>query len=169
MAKKMLHSLILNGEEVEVASAPDATLLETLREDLRVLSSKRGCNQGVCGACSVLVDGKPVRACLTLTARCEGRDVRTVEGLSQDPILAALQRHMVAEGGVQCGFCTAGILATTQALLAENPHPTRGEVRETLSGNICRCTGYQTIVDAIMDYAETGRPDIADGDRECAE
>ncbi|WP_428929477.1 (2Fe-2S)-binding protein [Marinibacterium sp. SX1] len=153
MAKKMLHSLTLNGEEVEVASAPDATLLETLREDLRVLSSKRGCNQGVCGACTVIVDGKPVRACLTLTARCEGRDVRTVEGLSQDPILAALQRHMVAEGGVQCGFCTGGMLMSARNLLAEIPVPDRETVKSALSGNICRCTGYHMIVDAVCGAA----------------
>jgi len=154
MAKKMLHSLTLNGEEVEVASAPDATLLETLREDLRVLSSKRGCNQGVCGACTVIIDGKPVRSCLTLTARCEGRDVRTVEGLSDDRILNALQKHMVEAGGVQCGFCTGGMLMSARNLLAEVPRPSRDAVKSALSGNICRCTGYRTIVDAVCGAAE---------------
>lgn len=154
MAKKMLHSLTLNGEEVEVASAPDATLLETLREDLRVLSSKRGCNQGVCGACTVIIDGKPVRSCLTLTALCEGRDVRTVEGLSDDRILNALQKHMVEAGGVQCGFCTGGMLMSARNLLAEVPRPSRDAVKSALSGNICRCTGYRTIVDAVCGAAE---------------
>ena len=154
MAKKMLHSLTLNGEEVEVASAPDATLLETLREDLRVLSSKRGCNQGVCGACTVIIDGKPVRSCLTLTARCEGHEVRTVEGLSDDRILNALQKHMVEAGGVQCGFCTGGMLMSARNLLAEVPRPSRDAVKSALSGNICRCTGYRTIVDAVCGAAE---------------
>ena len=154
MAKKMLYSLTLNGEEVEVASARDATLLETMRDDLRVLSSKRGCNQGVCGACTVLVDGKPVRSCLTLTARCEGHDVRTVEGLPDDPILMALQKHMTQAGGVQCGFCTGGMLMSARNLLAETPRPSREAVKSALSGNICRCTGYRTIVDAVCGAAE---------------
>ncbi|WP_158970402.1 (2Fe-2S)-binding protein [Chachezhania sediminis] len=154
MAKKQLFSLSVNGEEVDVASPSDATLLETLREDLRVLSPKRGCNQGVCGACTVLVDGVPVRSCLTLTALCEGHDIGTVDGMGEDPILATLQKHMVEKGGVQCGFCTGGMLMSARNLLAETPRPSRDTVKSALSGNICRCTGYRTIVDAVCGAAE---------------
>lgn len=154
MAKKVLHCLTLNGEQVDVATPEGATLLETLREDLRVLSSKRGCNQGVCGACTVLVDGKPVRACLTLTARCEGRDIRTVEGMGEDRVMATLQRHMAESGGVQCGFCTGGMLMSACELLADDPMPSRDTVKTALSGNICRCTGYRTIVDAVVGAAK---------------
>ena len=149
MEKKVLYSLELNGEQIEVASPAGATLLETLREDLRVLSSKRGCNQGVCGACTVLVDGKPVRACLTLTARCEGHRVQTMEGMEGDHVMNTLQRHMVESGGVQCGFCTAGVLISARDLLEADATPSREAVKTALSGNICRCTGYRTIVDAV--------------------
>lgn len=154
MAKKILHSLTLNGEEVEVATPAGATLLETMREDLRILSAKRGCNQGVCGACTVLIDGKPVRSCLTLTARCEGHAVQTMEGMDEDRVMATLQRHMVESGGVQCGFCTSGILISARELLESEPTPSRATVKTALSGNICRCTGYRTIVDAVCGAAE---------------
>lgn len=154
MSKKILHSLNLNGEEVEVATPAGATLLETMREDLRILSAKRGCNQGVCGACTVLIDGKPVRACLTLTARCEGHAVQTMEGMGGDRVMLTLQRHMVESGGVQCGFCTSGILISARELLEEDPAPSRAAVKTALSGNICRCTGYRTIVDAVCSAAE---------------
>ena len=153
MAKKVLYSLTLNGEQVDVATPAGATLLETLREDLRVLSSKRGCNQGVCGACTVLVDGKPVRACLTLTARCEGHEIQTVDVMGEDHVMATLQRHMVESGGVQCGFCTGGVLISARELLAEDPMPSREAVKTALSGNVCRCTGYRTIVDAVVGAA----------------
>ena len=154
MSRKALFTLHLNGEEVEVATGAGATLLETLREDLGVLSPKRGCNQGVCGACTVLVDGEPVRACLTLTARCEGHDLRTIEGMAQDRVMAALQKHMVEAGGVQCGFCTSGMLMSAHNLLTENANPGRDAVQSALSGNLCRCTGYRTIVDAVCGAAE---------------
>lgn len=154
MAKKTLFTLTLNGDETQIASAPDATLLETLRDGLGVLSPKRGCNQGVCGACTVLVDGVPVRSCLTLTARCEGHQVETMEGLNTDPVMAVLQRHMVDSGGVQCGFCTSGMLISARNLLVETPAPSRDAVKSALSGNICRCTGYRTIVDAVCTAAE---------------
>lgn len=154
MVRKQLNHFSVNDQEVDVASSPHATLLETLREDLRILSPKRGCNQGVCGACTVLVDGIPVRACLTLTALCEGREVHTVEGLNGDPIVKALQKHMVEKGGVQCGFCTGGILASARDLLANDPTPSRETVKSALSGNVCRCTGYHAIIDAVCGAAE---------------
>ncbi|WP_035025043.1 (2Fe-2S)-binding protein [Gemmobacter nectariphilus] len=154
MAKKALFTLSLNGDQTDVAAAPDATLLETLRDGLGVLSPKRGCNQGVCGACTVLIDGVPVRSCLTLTARCEGHEISTMEGMNTDPVMEVLQRHMVASGGVQCGFCTSGMLMSARNLLAETPRPDREAVKSALSGNLCRCTGYRTIVDAICTAAE---------------
>lgn len=154
MAKKALFTLSLNGEQTDVAAALDATLLETLRDGLGVLSPKRGCNQGVCGACTVLIDGVPVRSCLTLTARCEGHEISTMEGMNTDPVMEVLQRHMVASGGVQCGFCTSGMLMSARNLLAETPRPDRETVKSALSGNLCRCTGYRTIVDAICTAAE---------------
>jgi len=154
MAKKALFTLSLNGEQTDVAAAPDATLLETLRDGLGVLSPKRGCNQGVCGACTVLIDGLPVRSCLTLTARCEGHEISTMEGMNTDPVMEVLQRHMVASGGVQCGFCTSGMLMSARNLLAETPRPDRETVKSALSGNLCRCTGYRTIVEAICTAAE---------------
>ncbi|AMK21911.1 (2Fe-2S)-binding protein [Sphingobium sp. TKS] len=159
----------INGRERRFSVLPRLSLADTLREELGLYGVRTGCEHGVCGACTIIVDDLAVRSCLMLGVQADGKTIRTVESLAKGNTLHPLQEAFRRHHALQCGFCTAGILATTQALLAENPHPTRGEVRETLSGNICRCTGYQTIVDAIMDYAETGRPDIADGDRECAE
>jgi len=153
MTKKTLLTLTLNGEETDVATPMDATLLETLREDMGVLSVKRGCNQGVCGSCTVILDGEPVRSCLTLSARCKGHDLRTIEGYEADDIMASLKQHLTQSGGIQCGFCTSGVLLSAQTYLAENPHPTRDGVKSALSGNLCRCTGYRTIVDAVCDAA----------------
>jgi carbon-monoxide dehydrogenase small subunit len=158
MAAKALMTLHLNGDTVDLAAAPAATLLETLRDGLGVLSPKRGCNQGVCGACTVLVDGVPVRSCLTLTAACEGHEIRTMEGLNADPVMAVLQRHMMGSGGVQCGFCTAGMLISAHDLLTHTPRPDRDTVKSALSGNLCRCTGYRTIVDAVCTAAEELAP-----------
>ncbi len=147
-------ALIVNGKIARVAVGGAKTLLSALRDDLRVLSPKRGCNQGVCGSCTVLIDGEPRRACLTLVERCEGVDVRTVEGLANDKFMQALQRAFVVSGGVQCGFCTPGVLASARALLAETPAPDEGEVKAALSGNLCRCTGYRTIVEAVLAAAK---------------
>ena len=119
-----------------------------------VLSPKRGCNQGVCGSCTVLIDGEPRRACFTLVERSEGADVRTVEGLADDKIMQALQRAFVVSGGVQCGFCTPGVVASARALLAQTPSPDEREVKAALSGNLCRCTGYRTIVEAVLAAAK---------------
>lgn len=154
MSKRTLMTLTINGEETEVATACDATLLETLREDLGILGSKRGCNQGVCGSCTVVIDGAPVRSCLTLSAQCEGRDLRTIEGYDEDEVMASLRKHLIESGGIQCGFCTGGVLLSAQTYLKENPRPSRDEVRSALSGNLCRCTGYRSIVNAICDAAE---------------
>jgi aerobic-type carbon monoxide dehydrogenase small subunit (CoxS/CutS family) len=139
----------LNGEEVDVWFAPYKTLLEILREDLLHTGTKHGCELGECGACAVLLDGKPVLSCLVLALECAGRRVLTVEGLSADGRLHPLQDAFADLGAAQCGYCTPGILVTAKALLDANPHPDRDQIREALSGNLCRCTGYLQIFEAV--------------------
>ena len=139
----------LNGEEVDVWFAPYKTLLEVLREDLLHTGTKHGCELGECGACAVLLDGKPVLSCLVLALECAGRRVLTVEGLSADGRLHPLQDAFADLGAAQCGYCTPGILVTAKALLDRNPHPDRDQIREALSGNLCRCTGYLQIFEAV--------------------
>jgi carbon-monoxide dehydrogenase small subunit len=139
----------LNGEGVDVSFAPYKTLLEVLREDLGHTGTKHGCELGECGACAVILDGKPVLSCLVLAVECDGRDVQTVEGLVMDGKLHPLQEAFADLGGSQCGYCTSGILLTAKSLLDENPHPSRDQIREALSGNLCRCTGYLQIFDAV--------------------
>jgi len=139
----------LNGEQTDISFAAYKTLLEVLREDLGHTGTKHGCELGECGACAVLVDGKPVLSCLVLAVECEGREVETVEGLSANGSLHPLQEAFADLGAAQCGYCTPGILVTAKALLAQNPHPTRDQIREALSGNLCRCTGYLQIFEAV--------------------
>ena len=149
-SQKTAHiRLTLNGEETEVHFAPYKTLLEVLREDLCHTGTKHGCELGECGACAVLVEGKPVLSCLLLAMECDKKRVLTVEGLCADGKLHPLQDAFADLGAAQCGYCTPGILVTAKALLDENPHPTRDEIREALSGNLCRCTGYQQIFEAV--------------------
>jgi aerobic-type carbon monoxide dehydrogenase small subunit (CoxS/CutS family) len=142
-------SLTINGEPTEVAFAPYKTLLEVLREDLRLCGTKHGCELGECGACAVLLDDEPVLSCLVLGVECEGRRVTTVEGLATDGRLHPLQDAFADLGAAQCGYCTPGFLVTAKALLDRHPHPTRDQIREALSGNLCRCTGYQQIFEAV--------------------
>ena len=142
-------SLTVNGERVEVAFAPHKTLLEVLREDLRLTGTKHGCELGECGTCAVLVDGRPVLSCLYLGLECAGRRVETVEGMARGPELHPLQKAFADLGAAQCGYCTPGILLTAQALLSANARPTLDEIREGLSGNLCRCTGYVKIFEAV--------------------
>jgi aerobic-type carbon monoxide dehydrogenase small subunit (CoxS/CutS family) len=139
----------VNGEAADVAFAPYKTLLEVLREDLNLCGTKHGCELGECGACAVLLDGQPVLSCLVLGVECEGRDVKTVEGLAADGRLHPLQDAFADLGAAQCGYCTPGLLVTAKALLDEYPQPTRDQIREALSGNLCRCTGYQQIFEAV--------------------
>jgi aerobic-type carbon monoxide dehydrogenase small subunit (CoxS/CutS family) len=139
----------VNGEDVEVAFASYKTLLEVLREDLGLTGTKHGCELGECGACAVLLDGKPVLSCLVLGLECEGREVLTVEGLAAGGKLHALQDSMADLGGAQCGYCTPAILVTAKELLDRVPHPTRDQIRDALSGVLCRCTGYLQIFDAV--------------------
>jgi aerobic-type carbon monoxide dehydrogenase small subunit (CoxS/CutS family) len=145
--------LTVNGEAAEASFAPYKTLLEVLREDLGLTGTKHGCELGECGACAVLVDGEPQLSCLTLGLECEGRSVETIEGLARGPELHPLQAAFADFGGSQCGYCTPGVIMTAKALLERNPHPTRQEIKEATAGNLCRCTGYQQIADAIEDAA----------------
>ena len=146
---RVLIRLTVNGEETEVAFEPYKTLLEILREELQLTGTKHGCELGECGACTVLVDGEPQLSCLTLGVACEGRSIQTVEGLASGARLHPLQAAFADCGASQCGYCTSGMLLTATALLTHNPEPTRDQIREALSGNICRCTGYQQIFDAV--------------------
>jgi aerobic-type carbon monoxide dehydrogenase small subunit (CoxS/CutS family) len=139
----------VNGEPVEIAFAPHKTLLEVLREDLRLTGTKHGCELGECGTCAVLVDGKPVLSCLYLGLECEGKRVETVEGMADARGLHPLQKAFADLGAAQCGYCTPGFLLTAKAFLEENPRPTRDEIREALAGNLCRCTGYIKIFEAV--------------------
>lgn len=140
----------LNGVDCALDVAPGETLLFTLRDRLNLTGTKEGCVEGECGACTVVVDGRPLDSCLLATATLEGRAVTTIEGLSQGGTLSTLQQEFVAHGAVQCGFCIPGFLMVLTALLEENPMPDRSEVTDALSGNICRCTGYRQIVDAVL-------------------
>jgi carbon-monoxide dehydrogenase small subunit len=145
--------MTVNGEPVDQLVDDYKTLLEVLREDLRLTGTKHGCELGECGACAVLLDGEPVLSCLAVAQECGGRQVRTVEGLTVDGTLDPLQEAFADHGAAQCGYCTPGILMTARALLDREPAPSRERIREALSGNLCRCTGYGQIVDAVY---ETG-------------
>jgi carbon-monoxide dehydrogenase small subunit len=152
---KKIISLTVNGTMYEVAVEPRRTLLELLREDLGLTGTKKGCGIGDCGSCTVLVDGVATLSCLTLAVKIDGRSVETVEGLAKDGKLNRLQQSFVDQGAIQCGFCTSGMLMTATELLRRNPHPDEQEIRKAISGNLCRCTGYQKIVEAIQAAAKT--------------
>jgi carbon-monoxide dehydrogenase small subunit len=157
MRPKVQVRMQVNGEPLEASFAAYKTLLEVLREDLGLTGTKHGCELGECGACAVLVDGEPRLSCLTLALECEGRSVQTIEGLAESwkggPELHPLQAAFADFGGSQCGYCTPGVIMTAKALLERNPNPTRQEIKEATAGNLCRCTGYQQIVDAVEDAA----------------
>ena len=143
-------TLTINGESYELLIEPKKTLLEVLREDLGLTGTKEVCDMGTCGACTVLLDNKPVLSCLTLAVACKGKEITTIEGLRRGETLHPLQTAFIHKGAIQCGMCTPGMILSSKALLDENPHPTELEVRKAISGNLCRCTGYVKIVDAIM-------------------
>ena len=151
---KRILKLHVNGEEFEVLTQVHKTLLEVLREDLGLTGTKRGCDLGTCGACTVLIEGKPFLSCLTLAVDVHGKKILTIEGLAQEGELHPLQKAFVEKGAIQCGFCTPGMILTSKAFLDENPHPSEGEVKKAISGNLCRCTGYVKIVEAILSVAE---------------
>jgi carbon-monoxide dehydrogenase small subunit len=147
----------LNGRPVTVDVPPGRRLLDLLREDLGLTGTKEGCGEGECGACTVIVDGKPRLSCLTAAVQVDGKEVLTVEGLAARGKLHPIQKALVETAGVQCGFCTPGFVMAATALLAENPNPSKEEIRQYLSGNLCRCTGYERIVDAVLLAAKSLR------------
>src|SRR5213075_2939288 len=147
--KKELIELRINGRSRELAIEPSKLLLDALRQDLQLTGSKRGCDDSSCGACTVLIDGVPMLSCTLLAASCEGQEITTVEGVSEHGSLAAIQKAYGDWGGAQCGYCTPGFIMTVKSLLAENPNPSEQEVRHALSGNLCRCTGYNQMYQAI--------------------
>ena len=161
MRRNILLHLSVNGEAAEATVAPYKTLLEVLREDLDLTGTKHGCELGECGACTVLVDGEPQLSCLVLALECEGRAVQTIEGLARGPELHPLQAAFADFGGSQCGYCTPGVIMTAKALLERNASPTQEEIKEATAGNLCRCTGYNQIVEAIEDAAATLRKEAA--------
>jgi aerobic carbon-monoxide dehydrogenase small subunit len=150
MREVLAYELNVNSEAMPVRADASATLLDVLRTELNLTGAKRGCNQGVCGACTVMLDGRPVRSCLTLAANVGERPVTTVEGLTPHGALSPIQQALLNSGAVQCGFCTPGMVVTMEALLRENPKPNAEAVREALSGNLCRCSGYVKIVEAAI-------------------
>ena len=154
---------MVNDEPAEVAFDGYKTLLEVLREDLNLSGTKHGCELGECGACAVLLDGAPVLSCLVLGVDCDGRRVTTIEGLASDGRLHPLQNAFADLGAAQCGYCTPGFIVTAKALLDEHPRPTREQIKEALSGNLCRCTGYQQIFEAVEAAMVTSRRDEAQG------
>ncbi|HUG77200.1 MAG TPA: (2Fe-2S)-binding protein [Burkholderiales bacterium] len=153
MRRNLQIRLTVNGEAVEACFAPYKTLLEVLREDLALTGTKHGCELGECGACAVLIDGEPQLSCLVLALECAGKSVETVEGMGRGPALHPLQAAFADLGAAQCGYCTPGILMTAKALLAKEKNPSRERIREAVSGNLCRCTGYQQIFEAIEEAA----------------
>jgi aerobic carbon-monoxide dehydrogenase small subunit len=142
--------LAINGQPIEIPAPPERILLDLLREDLNLTGTKRGCDLGTCGCCTVLLNGRPTLSCLTLAALAEGKAITTIEGISTGTELHPVQRAFVEYGATQCGFCTPGFVLSAVALLRDHPHASRREIIEALSGNLCRCTGYTKIVEAVM-------------------
>ena len=150
---KQLVELKVNGETYEVAIEPRRTLLEVLRDNLGLTGAKKACDTGDCGACTVIMDGKPVVSCLVLAVEAQGKEILTIEGLAENGKLHPLQQAFVDYGAIQCGFCTPGMIMATKALLDDNPNPNSEDIKKSLAGNLCRCTGYVKIVDAVLDAA----------------
>jgi len=155
--KKEIANFKINGRLYEVIITPNVTLSELLREQLDLTGTKHACDVGQCGSCTVLVDGEPTLSCSTLAIAVRDKEILTIEGLSRGTQLHPLQQAFIESGAIQCGFCTPGMIMMAKALLDRNPNPTRHEVKEGLGGNLCRCTGYVKIVDAVMAAAETAR------------
>ena len=154
--RSRLVSLCVNDEWREVLVKPRHTLVEVIRDMIGLMGTKASCESGTCGACTVLLDGRPVLACITLAVECDGRQVQTVEGLADGDQLSPVQQAFLDQGALQCGFCTSGMLMSATALLRDNPKPTRQEINKALEGNLCRCTGYNSIVDAVLQASGQG-------------
>jgi len=157
--QRFVIELIVNGDPRTVVVKPNTLLVNVLRDRLNLTGTKKGCELGDCGSCTVLLDGEPVDACLVLAVEADGHEILTVEGVAQNSQLDAVQQAFIDKAATQCGFCTPGMILSAKALLSRNPHPTEQEVREALSGNLCRCTGYTNIVRAVLAAAE-GQPEV---------
>ena|SRR5688572_21199214 len=144
------YTLNVNGKNLVFEAEPADSLLDILRENLRLTGTKKGCNEGECGSCTVILDGKPVVSCLVLVGDAIGKEIITIEGLACDGKLHPIQRHMIEQGGIQCGYCTPGVIMSAYALFQENLNPTSEEIKFAIAGNICRCTGYNKIVEAVQ-------------------
>jgi aerobic-type carbon monoxide dehydrogenase small subunit (CoxS/CutS family) len=145
----------VNGISYSIDIQPHQTLVEVLRDDLGLMGTKKACNEGECGACTIIMDGKPVTSCLVLALDAQGKELTTIEGLAEGEKLHPLQESFVKHGGIQCGYCTPGMIMSAKALLDEVPDPTPHQVRKAISGNLCRCTGYQQIVDSVMEASKS--------------
>jgi len=154
MKNRVKIRFVLNGRDVEIEIEPNKRLLDMLRDDFKLKGVKEGCGEGECGACTVIVDGKAVNSCTILAPQIDGSSVITVEGLEKNGELDCLQKAFIDNGAVQCGFCTPGMLLSAKALLDENPNPTEEEIKTAISGNLCRCTGYKKIIEAVKDAAD---------------
>jgi len=152
---KQLLTLTINGETFDLAVDPTTYLVDVIRETVGLTGTKKGCGIGDCGACTVLIDGKPTLSCITLAVACVGKAITTIEGLSKGTELHPVQQAFIDKGAIQCGYCTPGMILSTAALLEENPTPTEPEIKTALAGNLCRCTGYVKIIDAVKHAAET--------------
>jgi len=151
--KSLIH-MTINDKEYDVAVQPNQTLVDLLRYELRLTGTKKGCGTGDCGSCTVIMDGKPVNSCLVLAVQANGRKITTIEGLESEEGLHPVQKAFTEKGAIQCGFCSPGMILSSKSLLDRNPKPTEEEIRRAISGNLCRCTGYQKIVDAVKSVTE---------------
>ncbi len=161
---KQAIELTINGETHDLLVAPNVTLQEAIRDHVGLLGTKAGCEMGTCGACTVLLEEKPILSCITLAVECDGKKITTIEGISDGVTLSNLQEAFVRKGGLQCGFCTPGMILSGTALLKKNPRPKVDEIKKALEGNLCRCTGYNGIIDAVLDVAGPAAPMQAEGD-----
>jgi carbon-monoxide dehydrogenase small subunit len=151
---KQLITLTVNNQEHELAVEPNLTLLDLLRYHLELTGTKKGCDEGDCGACTVIMNGKPVSSCLILAVQANGKEILTIEGIETEEGMHPIQQAFIDRGAIQCGYCTPGMILSAKALLDRNPHPSEEEIRTAISGNLCRCTGYQKIVEAIEQVSE---------------
>ncbi|MCP3953000.1 MAG: (2Fe-2S)-binding protein [Desulfobacterales bacterium] len=155
---KQAIELTINGETHDLLVASNVTLQEAIRDHVGLLGTKAGCEMGTCGACTVLLEEKPILSCITLAVECDGKKITTIEGISDGVTLSNLQEAFVRKGGLQCGFCTPGMILSGTALLKKNPRPKVAEIKKSLEGNLCRCTGYNGIIDAVLDVAGPAAP-----------
>ncbi len=154
---KQIIELNVNGQNYDVIVQPHDLLIDVLRDKLELVGTKKGCGQGDCGTCTVLINGRPQLSCITLAISCQGKEIQTIEGLEKDGELHPIQKSFIKHGAVQCGFCTPGMIMSSKALLDENPKPNADEIKRALSGNLCRCTGYKKIIEAVQNVKEGGK------------